>query len=471
MALILVEGKTFSGTLSHEIKADVCTDGPSLVAGWRCEDNTLQVFSDRLGFIPIFYWSNEKSIIVSDSINELVKRLPKARFDTAAVATYLQLGYYIGDSTLIDGVRVLSPASHLTWDGEIEISGGVNFSHSPFEGTRTEAIAEYHLLFSRAIAKRLTGKATCITLSGGRDSRHILLELHRQGALPSSAITLRRRNSNDHEIALTLASRIGIQCVVVDNELDPFEAESEKNRLNSYMADENGWYLPLISHLKGPVFDGLAGDVLSNGLYFSSEVAELIEQDALPEAARLFVRKNGAYLSYLAPWARNKFNEELAYEAIAKEFSVHRSTPNPLQSFVFWNRTRREIAMLPIVMARMQSDPLLPYTDQELLHLLLSLPYRNFGRQGFHDELIQLTYPFFSDIPYAKKLRPVVDLKTRFVYATGAARRMLCAPASILHTLGYASASILGSNMKAIENPFSRVYPLIQACEDLRISF
>lgn len=471
MAIFEADGRVFSGTLAHRIEADIGVGGPSLECGWRCANGVLEAFADRLGFVPMFYWTEGPRFILSDSIVQLAGRLPQARFDDQAVAAYLQLGYYVGDTTLLAGVRVLPPASNLVWNGQLTIRDGVDFSRSAFPGTRSEAVEEYDRLFAKAVAERVSSRIGRITLSGGRDSRHILLELHRQGCLPCAAVTLRRRNSTDHQVASELARRVNIDCIVAGDVLDPFVVESTKNRLNFFMADENGWYLPLLDHLDGQVFDGLAGDVLSNGLYFEVDVADLIDRGEIEEAARLFVLKHGGYLSYLSRKAQTRFNADLAHDLIAGEFARHRDAPNPVQSFVFWNRTRREIALLPIGMARTKVDPLLPYTDRELLAFLLSLPYREFGAPGFHDEVINKVYPSFADVGYATKIKPSYRWRERLSYAANASRSLLGPFASSARILAYAGATISGPSLRAVDTPFSRLYPLIQAQRELGVKF
>ncbi len=440
-----------------------------MTCGWRCTDGTLEAVSDRLGFIPLFYWSEGEKLLLSDSIRELARRLPRVRFDDRAVAAYLRLGYYIGDTTLLDGVRVLPPDSTLIWDGTLAMREKTQHPPAVFAGNRDEAVDEYIRLFSSAISTRLTPQIGRLTLSGGRDSRHILLELHRQGALPHDVVTLRRRNSTDDIAAADLAERLGLRCIVAEGVLDAFEVEAVKNRMNFYMADENGWYVHLLDHLDGPVFDGLAGDVLSNGLYFVGEVADLIDTGAFDDAARLFVRKHGGYLSYLSDEGRQRFSDELAEDLISQEFARHRGMANPVQSFVFWNRTRREIALLPIGMARSRVDTLLPYTDPDLLAFFLSLPHTVFGRQGFHDEVIGKAYPSFADVAFAEKRKPSYRFSERIVYSVRASKKLVGRFASWPRILSYAGAVVAGGSLKPLENPFSRLYPLLQARDELGI--
>lgn len=469
MALAEVCDGRFSGDLSHSSSADHALDVPTLKCGWNCAQGRLEAFSDRLGFIPLFYWCEGPRIIISDSIRDLADLLPRISFDEQAVAAYMQLGYYIGDTTLLQGVKVISPASRLVWDGSLQIAGNGEVGRAEFSGSRDEAIEEYTRLFQIAISQRLGKTVGRLPLSGGRDSRHILLELLRQGKPPSKVLTLRRSNSTDHEVAQKLASCAGLECIEIVDNLDPFEIEHIKNQLNAYMADENGWYFALLDHLNGPTFDGLAGDVLSNGLYFNGNVARLMVEGHHEKAARLFLSINGGYQSYLSRACRKKFNYDMALDLISKEFARHQEMPNPLQSFVFWNRTRREISMLPISMARTKGDVLLPYTDRELLAFLLSLPFDKYGEPGLHDEVIRRAYPDLSGVTYSVKVKQKHGLLDRFSYTLKACARMLD-PLSSVHRLAYYSfVAVARNNLTAIDNPFSRLYPLLQAQRDLGV--
>ena len=81
--------------------------------------------------------------------------------------------------------------------------------------SRDEAIDEYISLFRRGVERRRPEGDYIMPLSGGRDSRHILLELCRMGCPPRQCITslkdpnLSSRNK-DTRLAPEVAARLGI---------------------------------------------------------------------------------------------------------------------------------------------------------------------------------------------------------------------------------------------------------------------
>ena len=52
----------------------------------------------------------------------------------------------------------------------------------------------------------------------------------------------------------------------------------------------------------------------------------------------------------LTPAGYQRFGFDLAVASVASELAQHAAAPNPVGSFFFWNRTRREIALSPYAM-------------------------------------------------------------------------------------------------------------------------
>ena len=136
------------------------------------------------------------------------------------------------------------------------------------------------------------GDDAAVPLSGGRDSRHILLELCRAGRPPRLAVTMRHYppfSDEDAVVATEVARAAGVPHVVLPQGGDRFAAEIEKNRRTGFCADEHAWMLPLAAYLRGRVryaYDGIGGDVLSAGLFLTPERVALAEAGRLEGSGR-----------------------------------------------------------------------------------------------------------------------------------------------------------------------------------------
>jgi hypothetical protein len=183
----------------------------NLAAGWDWNGATLNAFTDLYGFIPVFYYSTADELIVSDSLIQIIRRRAHTPLDPDALAVFFRVGFFIGEATPFNGVRVLPPAGRLTWSlgAPALVSGGI--THPPaVPMSRADAAATYGGLFRIAIERRRgVGDRVVVPLSGGRDSRHILLALHAAGERPSLLVTVsatRPQRMEDPLIASALAA-------------------------------------------------------------------------------------------------------------------------------------------------------------------------------------------------------------------------------------------------------------------------
>lgn len=100
-------------------------------------------------------------------------------------------------------------------------------------------------------------------VSGGRGSRHLLLELIRQGHVPAACVTARQYpllwGGRDARFAARLCGRLGLPLRTLALPGSLVAAEWRKNRLTSYCSSEHVWALPVAHAIRsdaGHTFDG-----------------------------------------------------------------------------------------------------------------------------------------------------------------------------------------------------------------------
>lgn len=472
MAFVEVTGRQCLGQASHRLAIDWVADGPTLAAGWSFDGTSLSVSADRLGFIPLFYAREGSRMIVADSLQEIAARLSAPAFDDEAIAVFMALGYLVGDQTPLAGVKVLMPGETLRWREGVLSGERPTIPLMPaFSGDPHEARSRFAELFACAIERRAAGGVGRLPLSGGRDSRHICLELTQQGTPPPRTLVLRAKVGDESGAARALSRHLGIECQVIETAQDRVVAERQKNRLNHYSTDENSWYLALMPHLDGPVFDGLSGDVLCNGSYFDPHMAESLDAgDVAGAADRLLTA--GSYTAFLKRSFQDRWRLQVARDAIIRELAAHVGVPDPVKSFVFWNRIRREIALLPIAMAGQKQAVCLPYQDPDVLEFLLSLPWRSFAVGAFHDEVIRWGYPHAAHIPYSAKAegpRPRADWASLSRRASNLARPLFNVFTRPERVVGYTLEALRTGDVRPLTPTFVKVMPLLQAVQELGV--
>jgi hypothetical protein len=379
--------------------------------GWEVDSGTVRVTVDPLGFFPLYYFATSTEFCVAPSILTLLERGAPRTFDDDALAVFLRIGYFIADDTPFAAVRVVPPSHRFEWSGGTLRIERAERPHHEVAIDRARAIDTYVELFRAAVARRLVpgDEPFTLPLSGGCDSRHILLELIRQGRPPSRTVTGTQRPwCPDVAIASRLTERVGIPHTVVHGTMEARWAdELEKNVLTSFCADEHVWYLPVARYLLATSrwsYDGIAGDYLSasNGLrpdvvegMRAGRVDELLDR-VITETHHEDVLRNA-----LTPAFYRRIPPSTARERLAEEIRRHLDAANPWSSFYFDTQDRREITLTPhTLLASLNVHT--PYLDRDLVAFLTSVPCELHLGGRFHVDTIARAYPEHADLPYAR---------------------------------------------------------------------
>jgi hypothetical protein len=384
-------------------------------AQWHWDGRRLEVGTDRFGFQPLYYAVSGSTLWLSPSIPELLRQGAPDDLDDAALAVFLRIGTFLAEDTPFQHIRALPPAARLTWEAGRTHVEGARALVSRRELRRDAAIDGYVELFRAAVAKQpVDAPRTIVPLSGGRDSRHILLELHAAG-LRVPSVTVRPsppKSDEDLRVAAAVAAAVGVPHTVLETAPDRYADETEKNRLTSFCAQEHHWVMPLVRHVTGRdlvLYDGIAGDTLSEAKYMSAERMALFRRGELRRYAEEELSTEGYLPTLLRQEVYRRFARGLALERLEAELRTHVDAPNPVGSYRFWNRTRRAVAQAPFGLLASVATVRAPFLDHDLYDFLASLPGELLVDRTFHSTTIARAHPEFARLPYedpAAPLRP-----------------------------------------------------------------
>lgn len=380
-------------------------------ARWDWDGRELVVRNGSLGFRPLYFFSRPGEVAVASSLVTLLEQGAPRELDDDALAVFFHLGYFLDDETPFRAVRVLPPNSVLRWRGDVvEVSTSPRPRPEKARIGREAALSEYQKLFAQAIRRRLGNGPSAILLSGGKDSRHILLEILAQGGRLDQAVTIDRVATEDGPVAAAVAEALGIPHRLLPASFPSLEHEQRRIVETDFCADEHSWILPLRDGLVRSdftLYDGIAGDVMTDGEFVEPHVVALFRKGRFREIARLLIEDErlSAFVSrFLVPEVAWRFREERAVGRLAEELARHADAPNPAGSFFFWNRTRREIALSPFAIFgdfRVHT----PFLDIDLIDFASTLPAEMFRDETFHEEMIARAYPQWAHLPYARHRR------------------------------------------------------------------
>ena len=378
-------------------------------ATWQWEDQHFEFRNDAYGFYPIYYFHNQRTFGISTSILDLLQAGAPNVLDDRALAVYLRFGLFMADDTPFKEIRMVPPHCRIRWSAEginVEsLATGNNGDCSSL--SRPQAIQQYGELFQVA-TERLQPEPNdkvILPLSGGRDSRHILYALVRAGHRAERCVTVQYpppHSKKDVATAANIATALGIPHTIIQQRDSYIQSERRKNLLTSFCAAEHAWILCMADYLKETcatqIYDGIAGDVLSAGLFLNAKRLELYQNDRLEELAEDILGSEGYLASMLTSEACQRWNRSLALQHIHTELRKYTQKANPIGQFYFWNRTRREIALSPWSVLTNACQVFAPFLDVELYEFLTALPASYFLDHQFHTETIEEFYPEFGAI-------------------------------------------------------------------------
>ena len=265
-----------------------------------------------------------------------------AKVDPIGLATVLSLGYAVAGRTVLAGVSC----------NEVDVSG--------FAATRVANAAQIEELVTEAVRNALGSQRPMVLLSGGRDSRLILLVMRKLAIRPSAVLTLAQRGAqSDAAVAARFAAAVGEPIERVAPLSFDGSRELDRHAMQSFQSLEHEWFMAISQMVRarghnlygglngGGVTDGIGAGVLSTGSLLHPE-AMLLWKDRRIEDLFDWTAAHGSGVSagFLAA-ARAEGVSLAERDAVVNEFAgVMRSlesTPNPLGMYSLLHWTRRGI--------------------------------------------------------------------------------------------------------------------------------
>ena len=407
-----------SATAACGNRSDV-TSGCDPFCEWSWDGTTLVAETDRYGFFPLFYYAWDRGIMISPSLSVLLDAGAPTDPDDVAISILLRRWTCFGQDTPFRHIRMFPAGGRLKWTAaaSVQIEKRFVFGHAT-SMSRSAAIDGYIDCFRQAIKRRLVEGPAVVPLSGGRDSRHIFLELCSTGHPPDVAVSVAgaRRTTPDSEVAAALAARAGVRHVALNLPESRWSAQSETFRATHYCTLEHWWITSIAEYLRQfdrqvAVYEGVAGDVLSTAIFKEENLRRLYDKGRFAEVANLILDPEKFFEQALTDDACKRYSREAAVARLVVELAEHADAPNPLASFFVYNRSRRVTALPPTTMLSLYGTVWCPYLDVDVWNHLSSLGpefLENESITAFHDDAIRRAYPKFADIPFVARqdIRP-----------------------------------------------------------------
>ncbi len=413
----MIDGRPVAEGSAHWAGGTLVTgaDGrPDGVYGrWWWDGEQVGVEIDRMGFFPIYYFADDRQFCVSASLPALLQRGAPRDLDLDAIGVFLRLGYFLDEDTAFTAIRAVPPVRSFTWSrGALQMER-LDWEPKPLSMSYEAAVDGFIERVRDAVARRLpgTGEAFVIPLSGGADSRHILLELAEQGHVPERVVTAVQNPAfADVRVARRLSARLGIPQSIVRGIVDAgWVSEARKNWITNFCADEHVWYLPVADDLvasTATTYDGLGGDLLSAPLSLEEPVMRGILAGRIDELLddAFYSNREAVLRAALTPESYARIPESRVRERIADDLRARMNWPNPWTAFYWQHMLRRELTLTPhATLAPLAVHT--PFLDREVVEFMSGLGIELMFGGRLHADAIRRAYPRWTDVPFARDVQ------------------------------------------------------------------
>ena len=267
-----------SGTLAEELAQ---LDAYFVAALYDTARKKILLVSDRYGLKPLFMWEKAGHFAWASEAKAFLAWPPfSPRINGAAFDCFMDVGYLLGNTTWFEGVEQIPPATVVTHDIAQQTTDRRRYWKWSY--IRPQSIsfsdAAEHLgnLLEQAVRSRVfKGGRTCVSLSGGKDSRAILASV--PDPAQTACVTFGSPGCDDYRIASMAATRRGAPHSLLElNARNWFEGRAEAVWVTDGMLDIAHMHgtpvLPRIRKLADVNLNGFLGDVVCGGSYMKGRV-------------------------------------------------------------------------------------------------------------------------------------------------------------------------------------------------------
>jgi len=221
-------------------------------------DNVLYAAVDRVRSIPLFYSIHNGDFYISDSAYWIQEKIQSKVLDIVAAAEFMLTGYVTGSDTLISKIKQLQAGETLILERCIERGLKVKtiryYQYIPgnySSKSEIDQLAELDQVLIRVFGRLIdyaSGRTIVVPLSGGYDSRLIVLMLKRLEYKNVIAFCYGKPGNKDSEISKKVAQILGIQWIFVPYSNEDWYKWYRSKEFKDY--SKRGFELSSIPHIQ-----------------------------------------------------------------------------------------------------------------------------------------------------------------------------------------------------------------------------
>ena len=380
-------------------------DGAFAILHWDQRERTLTVVTDFLGVQPLHIARRRGAFFCSTGLRGLTgSQVVPATPDAAAWGSFFVFGHPLGDRTLIEGVQRAPAATVLTVRAPDAVAQQRRYWDWPAPTRTTPEPATAPILdaLDRSVRGCLEyGQAGAVLMSGGFDSRLVLLSLLRAGAKPRALLVHHRDEAGDADARLgrRAAALAGVPAQTVNPPADFSRSSAYRRYLDRSELSNPPLevFIPrVIAALRpdlGCVWDGLCVQALRSLPGAPTSFSAYLEKPALRARALL-----ASPSPFRLEWAQAMYE---GFASLLREESARYADDEyGVVQFSLHNRTRLRIAANPYRVFAFDALPFTPGLTREFYGMVAGLGNHAKGGHRLVHRLYRDFFPQALQVPF-----------------------------------------------------------------------
>ncbi|AKB76260.1 Asparagine synthetase (glutamine-hydrolyzing) [Methanosarcina lacustris Z-7289] len=394
-------------------------NGIFLFAIYDCNSHELIICNDRYGLKPLYLCKRDNYLLFSSEIKAILQdQSIKREVNLEAMTEFFSFGYVLGDKTLMEGIKLLPPASVFTYSNaksEIKKYWSWNEIKKIDVINEEKIVDELGRLWLQAVERRMQGNGKIgAFLSGGLDSRAIVSAIDSK-YLPIHTLTFGKKDCDDYTIAKRVSETLKTKHHFVE-----ITAERWFSGIEKTVWITEGFLNVIHQHTWDAVdrmkensdinLNGFAGDLVVGGSYLSKDFVNIKNiEDYLNN---VFLKMNKGYIG--STCGKEIYNSHMSEilctssrNSIEKWIKQEIKTSQDSDYFFLNNRVRR-FTIMGTVSAQTKLENRKPFYDNDFIEFVYSLPNELRSNSYIYNKMLIKFFPAtFKFIPWQKTGMPI----------------------------------------------------------------
>lgn len=203
--------------------------------------NYIYACVDHIRSFPLFYYFENKRFLISDDIDSLKNEVESVTIDKQSINEFKATGYVTGSDTIYEEIKKLEPYQYLVYNKKehiltLQYYGELRHENF-FKNDESELLYKLDKCYMHTFAqtfKTLNNKTVVVPLSGGCDSRCIVILLKRLGYKNVICYSYGKEKNKESEISKKIAEELGYRWEFIEYSKELWNKWYSSNQMKEY---------------------------------------------------------------------------------------------------------------------------------------------------------------------------------------------------------------------------------------------